>query len=66
MNIGRITKEQLIKSQKKISREIELQNSVGWSFFIKYLLKDFKRKPKYKQDYSMGKIKTSSYINSEV
>jgi hypothetical protein len=29
MNIGRITKEQLIKSQKKISREIELQNSVG-------------------------------------
>jgi hypothetical protein len=53
MNIGRITKEQLIKSQKKISREIELQNSVV--SFSKYtaLLKDFKRKPKYKQDYSI-------------
>jgi hypothetical protein len=63
MNI-RITKEQLIKSQKRISREIELQNSVGWFLLIKYtaLLKDFKRKPKYKQDYSMEN-KTSSYIN---
>jgi hypothetical protein len=53
MNIGRITKEQLIKSQKKISREIELQK-IWLGFFSKYsTLKDFKRKPKYKQDYSI-------------
>ncbi len=55
MNIGRITKEQFIKSQKKISRELELQNSVGWvsSHKVHSTLKDFKRKPKYKKDYSM-------------
>jgi hypothetical protein len=55
MNIGRITKEQFIKSQKKISRELELQNSVGWvsSHKVHSTLKDFKRKPKYKKDYSI-------------
>jgi hypothetical protein len=52
MNIGRITKEQLIRRR---SREIELQNSVvGFLLKVhKHLKKDFKRKPKYKQDYSM-------------
>jgi hypothetical protein len=55
MNIGRITKEQFIKSQKKISRELELQNSVGWvsSHKVHSTLKDFKRKPKFKKDYSI-------------
>jgi hypothetical protein len=55
MNIGRITKEQLIKSQKKISREIELQNYVSWvsSHKVHSTLKDFKRNPKYKKDYSI-------------
>jgi hypothetical protein len=63
MNI-RITKEQLIKITEEDFEKIELQNSVGWFLLIKYtaLLKDFKRKPKYKQDYSMEN-KTSSYIN---
>jgi len=54
MNIGRITKAQMIKSQKRTSREIELENSVGWTATHKIhkTMKDYQRKPKYKKDYS--------------
>jgi hypothetical protein len=54
MNIGRITKTQMIKSQKRTSREIELENSTGWTATHKIhkTLKDYQRKPKYKKDYS--------------
>ncbi len=54
MKIGTITKEQIIKSRKKQSREIELEQNVGWVATTKVhkSLKDYNRKPKYKKDYS--------------
>jgi hypothetical protein len=52
--IGKITKEQIIKSRKKTSREIEVQNSIGWTSTHKVhkTVKNYTRKPKYKKDYS--------------
>jgi hypothetical protein len=52
--IGKITKEQIIKSRKKASREIEVQNSIGWTATHKVhkTVKNYTRKPKYKKDYS--------------
>jgi hypothetical protein len=51
--IGKITKEQIIKSRKKASREMEVENSIGWTATHKAhkTLKDYQRKPKYKKDY---------------
>jgi hypothetical protein len=53
--IGRITKEQIIKSRKKASREMEVQNSIGWTATHKVhkTAKNYTRKPKYKKDYSV-------------
>ena len=53
--IGKITKEQIIKSRKKASREKEVENSIGWTATHKVhkTAKDYTRKPKYKKDYSM-------------
>lgn len=52
--IGKITKDQIIKSRKKASREIEVQNSIGWTATHKVhkSAKNYTRKPKYKKDYS--------------
>jgi hypothetical protein len=54
MKIGTVTKEQIIKSRKKHSREMELEQNVGWVATTKVhkSLKDYSRKPKYKRDYS--------------
>lgn len=30
LNIGKITKEQILTSERRISREIELENQSGW------------------------------------
>ena len=53
MKIGKITKEQILKSDRKISREIELENSIGWVCMNKVHTskKTYTRKPKYKTDY---------------
>ena len=53
--IGKLTKEQIIKSRKKTSRDMEVQNSIGWTATHKVhkTLKDYTRKPKYKKDYSI-------------
>lgn len=53
--IGKITKEQIIKSRKKASRDMEVQNSIGWTATHKVhkSAKSYTRKPKYKKDYSM-------------
>ena len=53
--IGKITKGQIIKSRKKASRDMEVQNSIGWTATHKVhkTLKDYTRKPKYKKDYSI-------------
>lgn len=53
--IGKITKEQIIKSRKRKSRELEIENSIGWSATHKVhkTVKDYTRKPKYKKDYSI-------------
>lgn len=52
--IGKVTKEQIIKSRKKASRDMEVQNSIGWTATHKVhkSLKDYSRKSKYKKDYS--------------
>ncbi len=49
-NIGKITKDQIIKARKATSREIELENSIGWSATHKVhkSLKDYNRKPKHR------------------
>lgn len=54
MKIGTVTKEQIIKSRKKHSREMELEQNVGLVATTKVhkSLKDYSRKPKYKRDYS--------------
>lgn len=53
IHIGKITKEQILTQNKKISREIELENSTGWVSMHKVHTskKTYTRKPKYKTDY---------------
>lgn len=48
--IGRITKEQIITSRKKLSREMELEVNIGWTSNLKVhkSLKDYNRKPKHR------------------
>jgi hypothetical protein len=50
MKIGKITKEQYIKNERKISREIELENSKGWTAKHKVhkSMKNYSRKNKHK------------------
>jgi hypothetical protein len=49
-NIGKITKEQIIKTIKTNSREIEVANSIGWyaTHKVHKSLKDYNRKPKHR------------------
>lgn len=48
--IGRITKEQIIKSRKKASRELDLEVNVGWvcTHKVHASQKDYNRKPKHR------------------
>lgn len=49
--IGRITKEQIITSRNKLSREMELEANVGWvsTSSVHKSLKDYNRKPKHRK-----------------
>jgi hypothetical protein len=53
MIIGKVTKEQIIKSRRRNSRDMEIENSIGWTSTHKVhkSIKDYNRKPKYKKDY---------------
>ena len=48
--IGRITKDQIVKSRKKISREMEMATNVGWAATHKVhkSQKEYNRKPKHR------------------
>jgi ribonuclease HII len=48
--IGKITKDQIIKSRKRASREMELEANVGWASTHKVHAsqKDYNRKPKHR------------------
>jgi hypothetical protein len=49
-NIGKITKDQIIKARKATSREMEIANSIGWTATHKVhkSVKDYNRKPKHR------------------
>lgn len=49
----KIGNKDYIKACKKAEREIDLENSIGWSATHKVhkTNKDYKRKPKYKVNY---------------
>ena len=49
-SIGKITKEQIIKSRKKASREMEIEANAGWvaTHKVHKSLKDYNRKPKHR------------------
>jgi len=53
INIGKITQKQILTSERKISREIELENQSGWisKHKVHKSKKTYTRKPKYKTDY---------------
>jgi len=53
LNIGKITQKQILTSERKISREIELENQSGWisRHKVHKSKKTYTRKPKYKTDY---------------
>jgi hypothetical protein len=50
INIGKISKEEILKVYKKASRDIELENSNGWVSINKVhkSLKSYSRKEKHK------------------
>ena len=50
--IGKITKELIIKSRKRASREMELEANVGWASTHKVHAsqKDYNRKPKHRNN----------------
>jgi hypothetical protein len=54
IHIGTFTKEDIIKSSRKASRELELVNSTGWvaTHKVHKSVKDYKRNSKHKKDYS--------------
>ena len=54
INIGKISKDQIMIAYKKASREIELENSTGWvsKNKIHKSNKDYNRKEKHKINYS--------------
>lgn len=54
IHIGKVTKEQLLKASRKTSRELELENSIGWTSMHKVhkSKKTYTRKSKHKKDYS--------------
>lgn len=49
--IGRVTKEQIISSRKKLSRQLELEANVGWvsTHKVHKSQKDYNRKPKHRK-----------------
>lgn len=51
--IGKVTKEQLLKASKKASRELELENSIGWvsKHKVHKSKKNYNRKSKHKKGY---------------
>jgi hypothetical protein len=51
--IGKVTKEQLLKASKKASRELELENSIGWvsNHKVHKSKKTYTRKSKHKKGY---------------
>ena len=53
LNIGKITQKQILTSERKISREIELENQAGWvsKHKVHKSKKTYTRKPKYGIDY---------------
>ena len=53
MKIGTITKEQIRKNDKKISRELELENQTGWTATHKVhkSKKNYTRKNKHKNKF---------------
>jgi hypothetical protein len=53
INIGSWSKEDEIKVARKVSRELELQNSTGWASKHKVhkSLKTYTRKSKHKYDW---------------
>ena len=53
IHIGKFTKEDSIKLNRKISREISLENSTGWVSTHKVHKSDktYNRKPKHKVSY---------------
>ena len=50
IHLGTFTKQDTLKAFKKASREMELQNSTGWTAKHKVhkSIKDYTRKPKHK------------------
>ena len=52
--IGRVTKSDIMKANKKASREMNLDNATGWNSVSKShkSVKDYTRKPKHKKTYS--------------
>jgi len=54
IHIGKVSKEQLMKASRKASRELELENSIGWvsTHKVHKSKKNYTRKDKYKKDYS--------------
>jgi len=50
INIGKITKLDMVKANSAISRNIELENNTGWVSVTKAhkSAKDYNRKPKHK------------------
>jgi hypothetical protein len=50
VNLGKFSKEENLKVFKKASRELELENSTGWTSKHKVhkSMKDFNRKPKHR------------------
>lgn len=52
--IGKVTFEDIMKANKKASREMNLENSTGWNSVRKIhkSVKDYTRKPKHKKSYS--------------
>ncbi len=54
IKVGKFTREDAMKACRKASREMELENSIGWVAVRKAhkSIKDYTRKPKHKKDYS--------------
>ena len=54
IHIGKVTKEQLMKASRKASRELELENSIGWvsTHKVHKSKKAYTRKFKHKKNYS--------------
>lgn len=53
MKIGKINKRMIIIANRKASRELEIENSIGWksSHKVHKTMKDYKRNPKHKKGY---------------